>query len=229
MTINYITLFPNIMKGYFSDSILKKAIEKNICNICFINPRDFSTHKHKKVDAPQIGGGAGMLINANVIEQSIKSIKEKTYIIFTTPSAKTFTQNDAKRLAKYKNITFVSGRYEGIDDRVIELYADEVFSIGDYILTGGELPSLVMSDAILRNIENTLGNEESLNEESFENGYLEAPSFTKPLNFQNLRVNSTFSKGNHSKISDLKNKMAKMRTQYFRPDIYIQKGLKYEK
>ncbi|CAA6800091.1 MAG: tRNA (Guanine37-N1) -methyltransferase (EC [uncultured Campylobacterales bacterium] len=229
MRINFITLFPQLIKSYFGDSILKNAHEKKLFETEYLNPRDFSTHKHKKVDAPMIGGGAGMLISPEVIKQTLNRIKEQTHIVFVTPSAKRFTQKDAKRLSTQKSITLVSGRYEGIDDRVIETYANEVFSIGDYILTGGELPSLIISDAILRNIPGILGNKDSLTEESFENGYLEAPNFTKPIIFEDLQVNSTFLKGNHSKISDLKNSMAKIKTRYFRPDIYSQKGTKYEK
>lgn len=224
MKFTYITLFPELIKGYFGGSILKRALENKYINIDFINPRDFSTNKHHKIDYPQAGGGAGMLISSEPIHNAILSIKdvEMAHIVFLLPSAKLFTQNDAKRLAQKKHIVFVSGRYEGIDDRVIEDMADEVFCIGDYILTGGELPSLVLSDAICRNIPKVLGNKDSLEEESFENRYLEAPSFTKPNIFNKISIPSAFLKGNHAKIAILKSKLSKIKTKYFRPDIYKQ-------
>jgi tRNA (guanine37-N1)-methyltransferase len=148
---------------------------------------------------------------------TIKKNNPNAYIIFPLAAAKPFNQKDAKRLAKKENIVFVSGRYEGIDERVIETFASEVFSIGEYILTGGELPSLIMADAISRNITNVLGNTASLDEESYNNHLLEAPSFTKPINFNNLNVPSELLKGNHSKIHDLKNKMSICKTKYYRP------------
>lgn len=147
----------------------------------------------------------------------IKAKNPQAYIIFPLAAAKAFKQNDAKRLATKENIVFVSGRYEGIDERVIEKYANEVFSIGEFILTGGELPSLVMADAISRNVKDVLGNAASLVEESYENNLLEAPSFTKPENFQKLSVVKEYLKGNHSKISDLKFQMSICKTKYYRP------------
>ena len=148
----------------------------------------------------------------------IRRKNEDVYIIFPLAAAKPFKQNDAKRLANKKNIVFISGRYEGIDERVIEKYANEVFSIGEYILTGGELPSLVMADAISRNINGVLGNIDSLEVESYENNLLEAPSFAKPEKFQNLSVVKEYLKGNHSRISDLKFQMSICKTKYYRPN-----------
>jgi len=232
MKFNYVTLFPNLIKGYFSDSILKRAVENNHLQINFYNPRDYSTNKHKKVDDALIGGGAGMLMSMQPLVDTIKDIKlndKNTKIIFLTPVAKRFNQKDAKRLAKEKSITFVCGRYEGFDERAIELYADELFSIGDYILTGGELGALVLSDAIARNVPNVLGNSDSLSEESFENYLLEAPSFTKPNFYEENSVISEFLKGNHSRIASIKLKLSLFKTKYFRPDIYIKARADYEK
>jgi len=216
-----VTLFPNLVEPYFQDSILKRAIDANFINYEFYNPRDFTTNKHNKVDKQMVGGGAGMLMTCQPLFDCLDEIKRKNedaYIIFPLAAAKPFRQNDAKRLAKKKNIVFVSGRYEGIDERVIEKYANEVFSVGEFILTGGELPSLVMSDAISRNVSGVLGNADSLEVESYENNLLEAPSFTKPENFQNLSVVKEFLKGNHSKISDLKFQMSICKTKYYRPN-----------
>jgi tRNA (guanine37-N1)-methyltransferase len=216
-----VTLFPNLVEPYFQDSILKRAIDANFINYEFYNPRDFTTNKHNKVDKQMVGGGAGMLMTCQPLFDCLDEIKRKNedaYIIFPLAAAKPFRQNDAKRLAKKKNIVFVSGRYEGIDERVIEKYANEVFSVGEFILTGGELPSLVMSDAISRNVSGVLGNADSLEVESYENNLLEAPSFTKPENFQNLSVVKEFLKGNHSRISDLKFQMSICKTKYYRPN-----------
>jgi len=231
MKFSFITLFPNLIKGYFSESILKRAIEDDKIEIDFYNPRDFTTDKHNRVDAPMIGGGAGMLMTPQPLMDTLAKVKEKSpqaHIIFLSPVAKTFTQNDAKRLAKKEHVVFVSGRYEGIDERVIERHADELFSIGDFILTGGELASMVVCDAISRNVETVLGNSDSLSVESFEEALLEAPSFTKPKNYEENEVVSEFLKGNHSKITDLKRGLALCKTKYFRPDLY-KKGITHEK
>jgi tRNA (guanine37-N1)-methyltransferase len=231
MKFSFITLFPNLIKGYFSESILKRAIEDDKISIDFYNPRDFTTDKHNRVDAPMIGGGAGMLMTPQPLMDALAKVKvdsPKAHIIFLSPVAKTFTQNDAKRLAKKEHVVFVSGRYEGIDERVIERHADELFSIGDFILTGGELASMVVCDAISRNVEAVLGNSDSLSVESFEEAQLEAPSFTKPKNYEENEVVSEFLKGNHSKITDLKRGLALCKTKYFRPDLY-KKGITHEK
>jgi len=224
MTFTFVSLFQNIIEGYFTDSILKRAIQKDILNVNYLNPRDFSDNKHSKVDDTAVGGGAGMVMNPQPLYDSLNELKKQdkdVHIIFLTPVAKPFTQNDAKRLAKKSHIAFVSGRYEGIDERVIEEYGDEVFSIGDYILTGGELPSLVICDAISRNVEGVLGNSDSLSIESFESPLLEAPSFSKPKDFQNCSVPSEYLKGNHSKIRSLKLALSECKTKFFRPDQLI--------
>ena len=221
MTFTFVTLFPNLIKPYFCDSILKRAVESRFISYEFFNPREFTTNKHNKVDKQMVGGGAGMLMTPQPLFDCIDKIKEENkdaYIVFPLAAAKPFRQNDAKRLAKKRNIVFVSGRYEGIDERVIEKYANEVFSIGEYVLTGGELPSIVMADAIARNVKGVLGNQDSLVEESYETTLLEAPSFTKPENFQNLSVIKEYLKGNHSKISDLKFQMSNCKTKYYRPN-----------
>ncbi len=232
MRFNFITLFPNLIENYFSDSILKRAIDNDLIEIQFFNPRDYTNNRYKKVDDALIAGGAGMLMAIEPIEKSIKAIKDidkNSKIIFLTPVAKKFNQKDAIRLANEESITFVCGRYEGFDERLIEIYADEVFSIGDYILTGGELGALVMCDAISRNIPNVLGNQDSLKEESFENSLLEAPNFTKPNIYKENSVISEFLKGNHSKIASIKLKLSLYKTKFFRPDIYIKAKADYEK
>jgi len=221
MTYTFVTLFSNLIEGYFKDSILKRAIERDLLEINYLNPRDYSKNKHFKVDDTAVGGGAGMVMNPQPLFDALDDLKSKdenVHIVFVTPVAKPFVQNDAKRLAKKSHIAFVSGRYEGIDERVIEKYADEVFSIGDYILTGGELASLVICDAVSRNIEGVLGNAQSLEVESFETPLLEAPSFSKPKIYEDLSVPSEYLKGNHSRIRSLKLALSEAKTKFFRPE-----------
>ena len=223
MRFSFVTLFPGIVKGYFRESILARATREQKIAIDFYNPRDYTKDKFNRVDAPMIGGGAGMLMTPQPLFDTLGQIKkhsQNAHVIFLSPVGKPFRQNDAKRLAKKEHIILVSGRYEGIDERVIEAYADELFSIGDFILTGGELASMVVCDAISRNVDGVLGNRDSLSVESFEEALLEAPSFTKPLNYQGSEVISEFLKGNHSKITDLKRGLALCKTKFFRPDLY---------
>jgi len=225
MRFTFVTLFKELIDGYFETSILKRAKEKGLLTFDYLNPRDYTKDKHRKVDDTIAGGGAGMVMMAQPIYDALCSLKRESpevHIIFATPVGKPFRQTDAKRLAKQKShIAFVSGRYEGIDERVIEIFADECLSIGDYILTGGELPSLVMADAISRMVPGVLGNADSLKSESFESLLLEAPSFTRPKVFNDLSIPSELLKGNHSKINALKKMMALSKTKYFRPERYV--------
>ena len=225
MRLTFVTLFRALMEGYFEDSILKRAIAQGNLAIDWLDPRDYTKDRHRKVDDTAAGGGAGMVMMPQPLHDALTALKTRApdvHLVFTTPVGKPFSQTDARRLATQKtHIAFVSGRYEGIDERVIELWADEVFSIGDYILTGGELPSLVMADAISRLIPGVLGNAQSLEAESYETALLEAPSFTRPKVFQGLSIPSELLKGNHSKINALKKRLAIAKTNYFRPDRYL--------
>ncbi len=221
MRYTFVTLFPELISGYFEDSILKRARDEGLIEIAYLNPRDYASNKHLKVDDTPAGGGAGMVMSAQPLESCLSALiasDPKVHIVFLTPVAKAFVQNDAKRLAKKEHIAFVSGRYEGIDERIIETYAHELYSVGDYILTGGELPSLIMADAISRLVDGVLGNQASLETESYETFLLEAPSFTKPANFKNMSIPSEFLKGNHSKICSLKLDLSQSKTKFFRPE-----------
>ncbi len=224
MYFSIITLFPHLIESYFSDSILYRAIKQGLIHIDFVNPRDFSPHRFSKTDDYQVGGGAGLLLEPFSLGDALDSVKAqnpKTHIIFLTPCAKSFTQNDAKRLSEKSHITLVCGRYEGFDERLIEHFANEVFSVGDFILTGGEIAALCLCDSISRQVKGVLGNSESLKGESYEEFLLEAPNFVKPHNFKNLVIPSEYSKGNHAKIRDLKLKASEAKTRFHRLDLYI--------
>lgn len=224
MTFRFLTLFPNLVAPYFEESILKNALQKNLFHLEILNLFDFSIHPHKKADDAQIGGGAGQVISFEILSNALSSLKNKSHIIFLTPCAKSFKHTDSVRLARKKDITFVCGRYEGFDERAIECYADECLSVGDFILTGGEIGALAMCDSIARQIKGVLGNAQSLEEESFQRYLLEAPVFSKSKIFLQKNVKfmapSEYYKGNHSIIADLKLGLSVSKTKYFRPDLF---------
>ena len=219
MKFSFLSLFPALIESYFSDSILKRAIQNGYIEIECINIRDYALDKYKKVDEPPIIGGAGQVMRADVLSKALAPLKQ-SHIIFLSPCGKPFNHNDAARLSHKEHISLVCGRYEGFDERVIEEYANEVFSIGDFILTGGELPALMLCDSISRFIDGVLGNAQSLQGESFGENLLEAPNFAKIHNTSFSAVPSVYLKGNHSKISGLKKRLAICKTKYFRPDLY---------
>lgn len=217
---SFLTLFPALIESYFADSILKRAIQKHLIEVESINIRNFALDKYKKVDEPPISGGAGQVMKADVLFTALQSVRD-SHIIFLSPCGKPFNNYDALRLSKKTHISFVCGRYEGFDERVIEECADEVFSVGDFVVTGGELPALMLCDSISRFVSGVLGNADSLKEESFESHLLEAPHFAKIThNTSFSAVPSVYLKGNHSKIIGLKKCLAICKTKYFRPDLY---------
>lgn len=223
MRFSFFTLFPDLIMPYFGYSIMRNAICNQKIEVECINIRDYAFNKHKKVDNALIGGGAGMLLDPFVLDCALQQARDSR-IIFLSPCGAKFSHKDSIRLSKYSHISFVCGRYEGFDERIIELHATEIFSIGDFILSGGELGALCMADSIARHIDGVLGNELSLQGESFESGLLEAPNFTKSKQFakknqENLPT-SAYLNGNHAIITDLKLTMSKMKTQYFRPDLF---------
>lgn len=227
ITFSFLTLFPSLIQSYFTDSILKRALNKKLIAVETINIRDYAFDKYQKTDEPAIGGGAGQIMRADVLSRALIPLKD-SHIIFLSPCGKPFHNLDAKRLSQKAHISFVCGRYEGFDERSIESYANEIMSIGDCILTGGELAALVMCDSIARQISGVLGNADSLRGESFEDSLLESPNFAKihenTIQDSNLRafypVPSEYSKGNHSRILGLKKNLALCKTKYFRPDLY---------
>lgn len=229
MKFNVLTLFPEMFEP-MNASILKIAQENNLIDINLINIRDFSKNKHKKVDDYPYGGGAGMLIRPDVVYDAYQSIegKDKAKVIYLSPQGKVLTQNKVKELSKEENLILLCGHYEGIDERVLEEIVDEEISIGDYVLTGGELPAMVLIDAVSRNISGVL-NEESINEESFSNGLLEYPQYTRPEVFLNKKVPEVLLSGHHSNINNWRKEKSIENTKNKRPELlknneFIKKG-----
>ncbi len=199
MKIDILTLFPEMFTPLQS-SILKRATDNRILEINVINIRDFSLDKHKKCDDYPFGGGAGMLMTVQPLYDAIKSVKqENSKIVFPSPRGKTFNQKIAKDLSTFEHLIFVCGHYEGVDERIFQIYDIEEISIGDYVLTGGELPSMVIIDTLSRFIDGVIS-EESLLNESFSNGLLEYPQYTRPAEFMGLKVPEVLLSGNHQEV-----------------------------
>lgn len=209
MKFDIITIFPSIFDSYFSESILARAQKEKIIFIDVHNLRDYTKDKHKTVDDTPYGGGAGMVMKIEPIYESVKLIKskvkgqKKTRIILFSAKGKKYTQEDAKRLKNYDNLILICGRYEGVDERVAEHIADEEISIGDYVLTGGEIPAMVVVDSVSRLLPGVLGNPQSLDEESFNISSQikkEYPQYTKPEEFNNWKIPEVLKGGNHAEI-----------------------------
>ena len=218
MKFNVLTLFPEMFSS-LDESIIGRSKGKGLIDINLINIRDFSKNKHKKVDDTPYGGGAGMVMEPTVVYDAFKSIKdEKTKVIYLSPQGKTLNQQKVQDLAKEESITLLCGHYEGIDQRVIDTIVDEEISIGDYVLTGGELPAMVLIDSVSRYIEGVL-KEESIKEESFTNGLLEYPQYTRPEMFLDKRVPEILLSGNHQKIDEWRRNQSIINTYIKRPDL----------
>ncbi len=225
MKINFLTLFPNYFKPFLEESIISKAINKNLISFNVIDWREYSRDKHKKVDDTVFGGGQGMLLQIEPIDIAINSLENKGgYKILVSPQGKTFNQKIAKELSQKKEITLISGRYEGFDERISEL-VDMELSIGDYVLTGGEIPSMVIADAITRLIPNVIKKESHMYESFEEDGMLDYPQYTQPREYYSLTLNKTLSvpkellNGNHKIINEWREKAKYQKTLKNRPDI----------
>ena len=218
MRFDILTLFPEMFKT-LNQSVIGKAIEKELININIINIRDFSKDKHKKVDDTPYGGGAGMVIKPDVVYDAYKSVEDKNAkVIYLSPQGKTLTQEKVKSLSKEKHIILLCGHYEGIDQRVLEKIVDEEISIGDYVLTGGELPAMVLIDAVSRHIDGVIS-KESTEEESFSEGLLEYPQYTRPEIFLGEKVPEILLSGPHEKIKKWREEKSLEITRQKRPDL----------
>lgn len=214
-----LTLFPEIIYGGLNHSILKRAIDKNIININCINIRDFSNDKNKRVDDYPYGGGYGMLMQAQPIYDAYKSIKKNCRVIYLSPQGKIFNQKTAYKLSMENDIILLCGHYEGIDQRIIDEIVTDEISVGDYILTGGEIPAMILIDSIARLIPNVLGKTESFCNESFENNLLEYPQYTRPEIFNGRSVPKILLSGNHNEIKKWRLKQSFINTVVKRPDL----------
>ena len=222
MQFNVLTLFPDLIESYFEYSIVKRAKEAGVIKINTINPRDFSTDKHKKVDDTPYGGGAGMVLMCEPFFRAYNSIekKENSKTILLTPQGKPFTHKLSKELSKYDELTIICGHYEGFDERIREHIDCVEISIGDFVLTGGELPALCLIDSISRNIEGTLGKIESAQTDSFCDELLEYPQYTKPYDYNGWKVPDVLLSGNHAEINKWRKKEQIKRTKLRRPDLF---------
>ena len=219
MKITILTLFPEMFDGFLTNSIIKRAIAKNVVEVKLVNIRDFTKDKYNRVDSAPVGGGAGLIMKCQPIVDSINSIKQKdSKVIMLSPCGKTFNQQKAKELTEEKDIILLCGHYEGIDNRV-KKYVDEEISIGDYILTGGELGSMVIADAVIRLLDGAIS-EESINEESFDDNLLEYPQFTEPYDFNGDKVPDILYSGNHTAIAKWRRKQSLNLTKEQRPDLF---------
>ena len=218
MKFDILTLFPEMFSG-LSESIIGRAEKMGIIEINLVNIRDFSKNKHKKVDDYPYGGGAGMVIRPDVVYDAYKSLNNNNAkVIYLSPQGKKLTQKKVQELSKQEHLILLCGHYEGIDERVLEEIVDEEISIGDYVLTGGELPAMVLIDSVSRYITGVI-NEESIIEESFSKGLLEYPQYTRPEVFLNKSVPEVLLSGHHKNIDEWRKKKALENTYKKRPDL----------
>jgi len=226
LRFDIITIFPDMFKPVIHGSILKRAQEKKKVAIYVHDLRDYTDDKkHRKVDDRPFGGGPGMVLMPQPLFDAVKAIKgrRKARVIYTSPSGKPFTQFHAKRLTASKNLIIICGHYEGIDERVRRHLVDEEISAGDYVLTGGEVPAMVIVDAVTRLIPGVLGKKESLVHESFESHLLEGPQYTRPANFRGIKVPDVLLSGNHKSIEIWQKSKALAKTKKVRPDLLLDK------
>lgn len=220
MKIDILTLFPEFFQNMLTFSIIGRAIEKNIVAINCINIRDFSKDKHKKVDDYPFGGGPGMVMQPGPIFDALCSVKsDNSKVIYLSPQGKRLNQEIANYLSKEENLILLCGHYEGIDNRIIDNYIDEEISIGDYVLTGGEIPALVLIDAITRLLPGVLSTDESFTDESHYDGLLEYPQYTRPREFNGINVPDILLSGDHKKIAEWRKDESMRVTLDKRPDL----------
>ncbi|MGG2064820.1 tRNA (guanosine(37)-N1)-methyltransferase TrmD [Bacillus sp. S14(2024)] len=229
MKIDILTLFPEMFTGVFGSSILRKAQEKEAVQLRVVNFRDYSTNKHNSVDDYPYGGGAGMVLTPqpifDAVEQLTKETERKPRVVLMCPQGERFTQKKAEELAQEEHVIFICGHYEGYDERVREHLVTDEISIGDYVLTGGELASMVITDSVVRLLPDVLGNQQSQIEDSFSTGLLEHPHYTRPADFRGMKVPDVLISGNHKYIEEWRHKESLRRTYMRRPDLLEERSL----
>lgn len=222
MIFDVLTLFPEIIQSYCDVSIMKRAKESGIFAVNTVNPRDFTLNKHKKVDDTPYGGGAGMVLAPQTYIDAYESVAklENSITVMLSPQGEPLSEKLVLELANYDQIIMLCGHYEGFDERIREIIKPKEISIGDFVLTGGELPSLCLIDAVSRKLNGTLGKIESAEEDSFSNGLLEYPQYTKPRDFRGYKVPEVLLNGNHKEINEFRFQEQLERTKTRRPDLY---------
>ena len=229
MKINIMTLFPEMCEAVLSESIIGRARENGFVEIECVNIRDYTTDKHNRVDDAPYGGGMGMLMQVQPIDDCYKAICEKSgkksRLIYMSPCGEVLTQEKVKKLASLDEITLLCGHYEGIDRRVIDSLVDEEISVGDYVLTGGELPALILADAVSRMLPGVLPNDEAKEIESHYNGLLEYPQYTRPYEWNGMKVPDVLISGHHGNIEKWRREQSLLMTAKYRPDMLIKADL----
>ncbi|MDR1511741.1 MAG: tRNA (guanosine(37)-N1)-methyltransferase TrmD [Endomicrobium sp.] len=232
LKIDILTIFPGMFEGPFTESLIGRASQKEIFKICIIDIRSFSRNKHKKVDGRPFGGGVGMVIRPEPLYYAIRSvvvmgggnsykgdsIYRKSHVVYMSPQGKTLNNEIVKDLTKFKHLVVICGHYEGIDERIMN-YVDEEISIGDYVLTGGEIPAMVLTDAVVRMLPGVVKEKDSIKNDSFYNGLLDYPHYTRPAVFKGHKVPEVLMSGNHKKIDEWCVREAYRRTKERRPDL----------
>jgi tRNA (guanine37-N1)-methyltransferase len=218
--IDVLTLFPAMFAGPLDESIIQRARKKGLLDLKIHNLRDWTHDRHRTVDDKPFGGGPGMLMKPEPLFEAVESLKRAgTKVILLSPSGRKFDQSIARELAGEKDLLLVTGHYEGFDGRVRETLADDELSIGDYVLTNGALPAMVVIDAVTRLLPGVLGDDESSRDESFSHGLLEYPQYTRPAEYRGMKVPDILVSGNHAEIEKWRRKHAKLRTEKQRPDM----------
>ncbi len=222
MRFDVLTLFPELIQSHLAFSIMKRATDDGVISVNAINPRDFTLDKHKKVDDTPYGGGAGMVLMPQPYVDAYNSVEklENSVTLMMTPQGEPFTDKISNELANYKQVIILCGHYEGYDERIREIIKPKEISIGDFVLTGGELPALCVIDSVSRKIDGTLGKIESAHDDSFSDGLLEYPQYTKPREYLGYRVPEVLLNGNHKLIEEFRMQQKIERTKNKRPDLY---------
>ena len=222
MRFDVLTLFPELIQSHMDFSIMKRASDGGVIEVNTVNPRDYSKDKHKKVDDTPYGGGAGMVLMPQPYVDAYEAVNraEKSITLMMTPQGEPFTDAISNELAEYEQIIILCGHYEGFDERIREIIKPREISIGDFVLTGGELPALCIIDSVSRKIEGTLGKIESAHDDSFSDGLLEYPQYTKPREYRGLVVPEVLLNGNHKLIEEFRYEQKLKRTKERRPDLF---------
>ena len=223
MRIDFLTLVPEMCETVMAESIIGRARKRGAVQVCCHQIRDFAYDKHNRVDDTLFGGGMGMLMMAEPIalcmDDLVEQLGKKPHVLYMSPQGSVLSQEKVKELATYENIAILCGHYEGVDERVLEAYVDEEISIGDYVLTGGELPALVVADAVCRMKDGVLSNDVCFEEESHYNGLLEYPQYTRPATWRGRSVPPVLLSGNHAAIAKWRREQSLLRTLHKRPDL----------